>query len=202
MALLAKDGATTLKFLVEASYTREDLLQIGILRPHVESVLKAIKAVSAGPQEGVVGSAIARFNLPKQKIIPKVDGGEVLTDTSPLGEAAGRSSGTDTCEALIRALEKKHQDPKVLLGLLKTMADMTENWSDNTISRRLGELGACQRFIEIMCDWYHDAQILECAMCCTSYLPCCYGNSNILGARGACERVVAVLTAFPRHRDI
>jgi hypothetical protein len=39
----AKDGATCLGLLVDAEYTREDLINLGVRRPHVASMLRCIQ---------------------------------------------------------------------------------------------------------------------------------------------------------------
>jgi len=49
LLIFEEDGATTVDFLIGARYSRGDLLQMGIKKPHVEPILRALRSLSPPP---------------------------------------------------------------------------------------------------------------------------------------------------------
>lgn len=219
-ALLENDGATDLQFLVDAQYTGDNLLAIGISRPHVKSVLRAIQTVTIGQQplltapmslrgqapagggsflraagEGVLRSSSQLDLLLVLKTVKIYE--RLLPPSSRLVQAMGvgpQHPPMDTCEALTMILSQRHADPEVVSEVLKAIRRLIQIGGEgpHKINReRFGILGLCEMIIYVAKDWSRNVKILRSVALIISYLAGEDENRRIPGAKyGACERIV------------
>lgn len=214
VSLFNKDGATDLEYLLDANYSRSDLMEIGIQRPHVEGVVKAIKKIGeARERKGEtlcshMRSPAGFHDVDLLHAIRNVTNNVLLTSDSPLFqgmEVSRKGCSMDMCEALVRILEGKKKDLELVVATLEAINKITEVYGEGPQQinrRRLGLLGACQKILGIMVDWYFDSEAVACALSAICYLAWDKDNKMILGASGGCSRVVAALTAFPKDATV
>lgn len=218
MRLLKEDGVTDIQLLLDAEYNREDLLGLGIRRPHVKSVLEAIRKISHNAEQapGSMPTLMGGGESHTQSLrdvhllaaMRRISSNEVLQDDSPLLRAiglTGNGSALDTCQVLLSILDEANKNPNIVQGVLEALGRITEKngqRSHKLNRQRLGEGGACKVIVEILRDWYHNTQITKSALFVLTCLAFEEGNTRLLASHRGCERVVAVLTCFPKDPHI
>jgi hypothetical protein len=218
VAVFESEGATSMEFLADAEYARQDLIDLGVRVPHVNSILRAIEIFrgkdGASPGRVEVGgglSSTGRSGSPRT-IDPiladavvgalRAVGGQstplaadhpLVTAVKACGVVVDNSRPLTTAAMVVASLQHISGSPAVTAAALRALKTLAR---EEVPRNELAELGACEALIAAMRPYVTDQQVA---------LEGCWSVRNLaiddvlaqrLARAGSCEMVVAAMRNF------
>jgi len=213
LSLLAADGATTTKYLMDARYSRANLLELGIKRPHIDSVLQAIKSLSPQRSSGGGGGGSNKPTIIVKPLSfyskpPSAAGGGGGGGGEEGGAIIMISSSTTTTSPR-RPRTPKSPRPTTPLDYLNTITPQNVTMPSRSLMTSLGiplSSGPCEVVVGCMRAFPTDGaiQLSACRALLSLITHPTHSRSNIatLQHHHAMTVTMDAMASLPTNRDV
>ncbi len=217
MALLAKEGATSMSFLRDADYSRRELIDLGVRVPHVASLHRIVDEF-CGRETGTNGGS-GTTGRDEGPVTPDLAGATALASAlrtvvsnaavdrnHPLVNALNRcglrlnmdNGPVTTFMLLVKALKSVQGSAAVATAGLEVMRTLGR---DEAHRKAFGEVGACEVVVPNMTAFPQEASVAAEGCWAIRNLAIDDSLAAILAAYEACQAVVTAMSNFPQHKS-
>jgi hypothetical protein len=205
LALFLAEGATNMRLLAEAEYSREDLITLGVNRPHAATILRAVNEyvddILALPAPTITQEAPGPVHVaqppappPPPPLPPIVPTG--VNSIARIREALDSGNYAGVVTGMREFMHDAHFIGDVLFSICAFLesADAQGSMHSEAVREQLGAAGTCEQIVPILQMWWHDEDVRGEVLQAVSALAAQHAaNQSRLGEAGALEEIAVIM---------